>query len=309
MGRALAGCVGVAVVAGLILIISLFVASLRKLQSDEVGIQYDKIQKTLGDEVFTEGLHLGPVGYKFIIFPNVYTTLRYDDLKCLNKDGVPIQIDVTFQFKAVLFHMKNIIMDFKDFNGYKDVLRPSGASVIHETCSLFNTSQFQAERGNFQTTLSNILKVRFGKLHADVTDLQVNNIKRPSEYEAAIRSKERAREDIGVAVSERPRLITEANTTRRAALSDAQIILNKAQSDARVLENKAKSEATAIVTQYEREAEAYENIVSGSGLGFTAAGFISYLSTRVLASAKNPVFVGLQSPARTVYDIKLEPRL
>ena len=48
-----------------------------------------------------------------------------------------------------------------------------GQSVVHEACSKFNTSQFQAERGNFQTTLSNILKDRFTSLHADVTDLQV----------------------------------------------------------------------------------------------------------------------------------------
>ena len=48
-----------------------------------------------------------------------------------------------------------------------------GASVIHEACSKFNTSQFQAERGNFQTSLSNVLKERFTKMHADVTDLQV----------------------------------------------------------------------------------------------------------------------------------------
>ncbi|KAL8588907.1 hypothetical protein ACOMHN_047019 [Nucella lapillus] len=307
MGRAIVGCICFGVVVGLVLLISLFAVSMKKLQSDEVGLQYDKIQKTLGGEVFTEGLHLGPVGYSFIIFPNVYTTLEYDDVKCLNKDGVPIQIDVSFQFKVVLWYMKNIVMDFKDFSGYKDVLRLSGASVIRETCSLFNTSQFQAERGNFQTTLSNILKARYGKLHADVTDLQVNNIKRPSEYEAAIRSKERAREDIGVARNERPRLITEANTTRRAAQSDAQIIRNKAESDARVLENKAKTEASAILIQFEREAESYENIVSSSGLAFSPQGFISYLSTRVLASAKNPVFVSLPSPAQTRYDTRPPP--
>lgn len=301
--KAVVSCIAFCAVLGLALLIGLLVAAHRKLQSDEVGLQYDKIQKDLGNEVFTEGLHIGPVGYKFIIFPNVFTTLRYDDLKCLNKDGVPIQIDVSFQFKIGLRRMRDIVLDFKDFDGYKKVLTYAGNSVVQETCSLYNTSQFQTERGKFQTTLSILLKERFLKLQADVKDLQVNNIKRPSEYEAAIRSKERAREDIGVAKNERPRLITEAETTRRAALSDAQIILNKAQSDARVLENKAKTEASAILTQYEREAEAYEHIVSSAGLEFTPEGFISYLGTRVLASAKNPVFIGLPSPARAVYNV------
>ncbi|XP_076457348.1 uncharacterized protein LOC143291390 [Babylonia areolata] len=285
-----------------IMSICLVAFSLKKLASDEVGIQYDTIQKELDDEVFSEGLHMGPPGYEFIIFPNVYTTLEYDRLRCLNRDGVPVWIDVSFQFKAVLNKMKTIIMDFKDFDGYKGVLRHSGASVIHEACSRFNTSQFQAERGNFQTLLSTILKERFTGLHTDVTDLQVNNIERPSEYEAAIRSKERAREDIQVARNEYPRLITEAKTTRREAESEATIILNKAESQARILQNKAKTEATAILTQYEREAEAYESIISASGLQFTPEGFISYLSTRVIGSSKNPVHIGLQSPAKTKYN-------
>ena len=46
-----------------------------------VGIQYNTIQKELGDEVLTEGLHTGPPGYEFIVFPNVYTTLDYFKLR------------------------------------------------------------------------------------------------------------------------------------------------------------------------------------------------------------------------------------
>ncbi|XP_076458704.1 uncharacterized protein LOC143292375 [Babylonia areolata] len=291
----------VLVVALVIMTIALLATSLKKLDSDEVGIQYDTVQKDLDDEVYTEGLHTGPPGYEFIIFPNVYTTLEYDRLKCLNHDGVPVYVDVSFQFKALMKFMRDIVLDFKDFDGYQSVLRQSGAAVIHEACSKFNTSQFQAERGNFQTTLSTILRERFTAMHADVTDLQVNNIRRPSQYEAAIRSKERAREDIQVAKNERPRLMTEANTTRLQALSEAKIILNKAESDARIQQSRANADALAIITQFEKEADAYESIVSSSGLEFTPEGFISYLGVRVISAAKNPVYIGLDSPAKTRY--------
>ena len=46
-----------------------------------VGLQYDSIQKDLDGKVYTEGLHLGPVGYKFIKFPNIYTTMKFDKLQ------------------------------------------------------------------------------------------------------------------------------------------------------------------------------------------------------------------------------------
>ena len=65
---------------------------------------------------------------------------------------------------------------------------------------------------------------------------------------------------------------------------------------------RAKAEAQAILTQYQREGEAYESIISTSGLGFTPAGFISYMGTRVISSAQNPVYIGLQSPAKTSYN-------
>lgn len=52
-----------------------------------------------------------------------------------------------------------------------------GQAVVHEACSHYNTSQFQSERGNFQSTLSRILRERFDKLSADITDLQVMEAK------------------------------------------------------------------------------------------------------------------------------------
>ena len=45
-----------------------------------VGLQYDTISKDLESKVYYEGLHLGPVGFEFIVFPNIYTTMSYDDL-------------------------------------------------------------------------------------------------------------------------------------------------------------------------------------------------------------------------------------
>jgi hypothetical protein len=42
-------------------------------------------------------------------------------------------------------------------------------------------------------------------------------------------------------------------------------------------------------------------IFSATGLGFSIDGFISYLGVRVIADAKNPVYIGLDSPAKTVY--------
>ena len=45
-----------------------------------VGLQYDNIAKKLDTTAKTEGLHLGPPGFSFIIFPSVFQTLRFKDI-------------------------------------------------------------------------------------------------------------------------------------------------------------------------------------------------------------------------------------
>jgi hypothetical protein len=88
-----------------------------------VGIQYNTISKKLGHSVDREGLNFGTVGFTYIIFPSIYNTMEFSDItvtiykynknytkiilnyfifikKCLNKDGVVIEIEVSYQFKA-----------------------------------------------------------------------------------------------------------------------------------------------------------------------------------------------------------------
>lgn len=65
--------------------------------------------------------------------------------------------------------------------------------------------------------------------------------------------------------------------------------------------SRAHTEAQAIIAQYEKESEAYKQIVDATGLAFSIEGFISYLGVRVIADATNPVYIGFDSPAKTVY--------
>ena len=143
--------------------------------------------------------------------------------QCLNKDGVTIRINVSFQYRVRPGDLKYITEQFKDETGYTRVLHStgqqsflffdglhrfvlsnyyscpeqtfsilfngikfflfhcnnfpfsSGSSAIHDSCSRFNTSQFQAERGRFQEDLTSRLVDKFENLNCDVTDLQVQH--------------------------------------------------------------------------------------------------------------------------------------
>lgn len=283
-------------VLGIAIIIGLLASSFRKLQSYQVGLIYNKITRNLNNNPQTEGLHIGPPGYEFIIFPNVYETMIFDDLQCLNLNGVRIILDVTCQFKIQVPHMKKVVMEFRNFDRFKQVLKYMGIAAIHEACSNFTTAQFQEVREAFQFTVRNKIEERFNSVHADVSGIQVNNIQRPHAYEKAIRDKERAREDILVAQQEQPKKLTAARTKEKEAKTQYNIIVEKAQSDARIKLKQAQAEVDSISFQYKKEAESYKKIMDKQGLAFNSTGFLSYLAIRTISSVKNPLYISMNIP-------------
>jgi len=54
---------------------------------------------------------------------------------CLNRDGVSISIDVTLQFQADPKYLYDIVLQFKDFEGYKKILYATGQAAVHDTCA------------------------------------------------------------------------------------------------------------------------------------------------------------------------------
>lgn len=88
-----------------------------------MGLAYDIHQKKLASEVKREGLHPGPPGYHFIIFPSVFQSISYEDLMCLNKEGIEIELDVQLQYRARPAQLREIIIQFKDKENYLEILK------------------------------------------------------------------------------------------------------------------------------------------------------------------------------------------
>ena len=102
-----------------------------------------------------------------------------------------------------------------------------------------------------------------------------------------------------ISFSERPRILTAAETKKKEAETQAKITLNIATTNARILIAKANAEAKAILNAYETEAQTYKEIMRNQGL--TAEGLLAYLTTRAIESASNDISVNLDAPAKTSF--------
>ena len=128
---------------------------------------------------------------------------------------------------------------------------------------------------------------------------QISNIQRPAEYEQVIRDKEAAKQNIKIAQNERPRVVTEAKTKFKESETQAQITIQDAEAQSRIALTHAQANADAIMTAYQTEANTYKMIMTKQSL--TVEGLLSYLATIAIQSAKKPVYVGMDSPAKTDY--------
>eukprot|EP00794_Sanderia_malayensis_P017304 gene17304-19037_t len=286
--------VGGVIVVIVAIAIGLLASSFKRLRSDEVGLKYDVHQNKLGNNVMQEGLHTGPPGFVFLKFPKIFKTIVFKTLSCLNKDGLTIKLNVQFQYRANSKDLKLIIKDFKDHDTYVKVLKNVAISTVHDACSEFNVTQFQKERGRFKTVIFTKLQANFKEFYGIV-----NNIVRPSAYETVIRQKQTAKQNIDVALSERPRIKTEATTKLKEAETQALITIQTAETQARISKSKAQAEADAIKNAYNTEAKTYKDIMIKQNL--TIEGLLTYLSIRSIQSAVKPVQLGIDTPAKTSF--------
>ncbi|CAD5113797.1 DgyrCDS2964 [Dimorphilus gyrociliatus] len=287
----------VAFVGLIILILSLVLSSMKRLDSHEIGLKYDTIKKKLQKDAFYEGLHFGSPGFKFIKFAAVFKSLQLNNFVCLNKDEVFITLQLSLQHRPRAVKIYDIARLFKNEEDYQHILLPIAQASVYETCAEFNTSQLQTERGIFQERLQSILSKRFEEVYTDVTNLQMQDIRRPSQYEKVIQDKEVAREDIDVAKQENPRQIALAKNAKKKARNEAEIVVQKAESEARNVLAKARAEANGIEAQYQAEAETFYNMKKS--LGLDEKSFIKYIATRAIFSERDsPVDLAIDEPVK-----------
>ncbi|CAF4464078.1 unnamed protein product [Rotaria socialis] len=151
-------------------------------------------------------------------------------------------------------------------------------------------------RGFFQVKLLDEMKNTFTPFYAILRDLQVNNVRRPGDFETAVKDKEAAKENIKIAENERPKLLTQARTEYQKALKQAQIINERAETDSNIILNQADAEAQAVRTRYSTETETFAKLKNKMGL--TVESLLNYMAIRVIGSSKNDVYINMKSPAQ-----------
>jgi len=277
-----------------IISIVLVAVSLKKLQSTEYGLEYDKWAKTLDDAAKTGGLHAGPPGYYFVKFPSTQISADIADT-CVSRDGLRVQIDVTFQYQMTAEYITQVVEKYRDFKSWATMVEATGNSAIQHTCSEYNVTDFQSLRNVIQDSMLDNMRIKLeGSVDEGITDdgvyalatsLQLRNIELPQEYKTAVSDKQRAEEDINLAKNQRTQESTKANTELLAAQEEARKILDKANNDAKVALTLAELKAQETAFAFEKEKEVLLQAKADFKLG--PNGILAYMTNQLYAKKRN----------------------
>jgi len=283
------------VLTGLIFVIVMLAGSLKRVQETEIALAYNPIEKKLGEDVYSVGLHAGSPFFRFIKFPSVYTTLYYEDEKCVSKDGIMVTLKLDVQYQVDQGRVRDLVAQYSTAEKHVKILYWAIQSGVHNTCSQFLITEFQEERGRVQDSLLAKCRAKAESLMTQVIDVQLQNIDIPGEYTMAIESKERAREDINLAYNERAQLVYEGERRRQESEQDILIMMLNANKTRDVTLAKATAQGEAAENMLKKEATAYKGVQQE--LGLDTPGLISYLSTRAIEANDDPD-VNIARPAK-----------
>ncbi|KAL3805820.1 hypothetical protein HJC23_007781 [Cyclotella cryptica] len=291
------------ILALILVAVGLLFASLKKVPSTELGVQYNIHKKQLDDAIKSGGLFVGPPGYRFIKFPSTFITVDLNDRTCVSNDGLLVQFAVTFQYRMTAANVYPAILKYRDHHKWASTVEQAGLSAIHHSCSEFSVTEFQNKRGIIQSTMEKNLRLKLegnktaGEegVNAVAVSLQLTFVHLPEEYNRAVAEKQAAEEDIALAIAQRKQETTKASTELLKAKEESQKIRDTAQNEAEVLLTEAKLKAEEILYSFQKEAEALMQVKNG--LNLTTEGVLAYLSTKLLNEADH-LTVTTGEPAR-----------
>lgn len=274
-----------------VLVVVLLSISIKRVDSTEYGLQYDRFSKQLTDDATEGGLHVGPPGFRFIKFPSTYISTDISDT-CVSNDGLRVDFSVTFQYQIPAEWMEPAITRYRNLNGWKRIVEAAGNSAVQHSCSLFVVSEFQNKRGIIQSTMEDNLRTKLEGptetesekgVYARAISLQLRNVNLPDEYSQAVADKQSAAEDIQLARNQRRQEVTKAETALKEATEEGKKILETANNDANITLTQAYKKAEETLYAFQKEADVLVDV--RQALGLTTEGLLAYLSNQLFASA------------------------
>ena len=259
-----------------------FPSSLSKVDTTEVAIRKNVFTgKTDLDTKYEEGLHWIGFSYKLIKFPRTAQLVTFNTgpdstdtvLSARTKDGLSIDIDVSFNYMLNIEDLDQLYMTYVDKYEYTYVL--TARSILRDVVSKYTAIQFFEIRENITMHLEESLDTALNEVFARVQNFQMTRFDLPDDFESALEQVQVAQQQYEIALHNQKSALVEAETQIFLAqkLAEQHIIEANATAQAFLIQMQAQADALNITVTADAEMLKY----LADTLGLNSTELLAYL--------------------------------
>lgn len=281
----------VSVVSVLVVIVSivLLATSIHKVETNHIGVFYDKVTREIGP-VHTQGLYNYHPFSRVVTFSAVYEPIDIH-VGCVTSDGLNVTLSTSFQYVPEPAAIVSIMKRFQDASHFLAIVTIAATSAVHQTCSEFQISDYQNSRPIIQSRLSDNLGVFLKSVNASALAAQLTNVAVPTVWNEAVFAKQRSESDISLANNQRSQILYLAQNNVSLADQDATITIQNAKSVVRIIEINAQQQALAIQAQYDKFTTVCQSLIKT--LKISPMGLVTLLRNRVIGGVQGQIDANL----------------
>ena len=249
---------------------------------NEFGLNQNTLNQNIEEKVYERGLyHIGLL-HAFIKFPTTVQTIEffsetgapgtdYGPLNSRTKDGLNIQIQLSFQYRL---RKADILLLFSTFAlDYEARFVGQARTSLRDVASVYNAIEFFNNRTTIGNEMHLLLTTDINEMYADVVYFQMREIDLPDEFEEALKQVQIAQQQYQIALYD-----------QQAAVVKAETAIIEAQAQANITVLSAEASAEAYVIEMTASAQALNITLNTESLAYYAMGQQLSLSPTELLS-------------------------
>lgn len=188
---------------GVVILGFFLVVSLDSIQYNQVGLNYSSYFKSVENHTYGSGFHFIGLGHDFISYDLTVSTVVFSrgsdasmsPINCRTKDGLKLQLEVSFQYRVLKDHIYEIYTTFG--NEMSKILLRVAIDSISDTATNYSSYDFFSMRDQIALRMESDLNTRLRTdLFSEVVFFQLRSIDLPNAYEDAIQQTEVTKQSI-----------------------------------------------------------------------------------------------------------------
>lgn len=268
-------CIGI-----IVLVATLIGVSVKTLDTNEIGIDYDGFGMTVNSKLYTGGTYFLGLAHKFIDFPATQQTIMFADhasngrpdgpaIAARSKDGLPVSISYSFnyRFKQTGDDLVALYINYGTADDVDALYQRISKNVVRTVCSEFMASDFfSSSRGNIQSAMQVQLNVDLAEAAGQIESFQLLDVAIPTAFndartrqQSAVQEVTRAQNDLVVAT-------INSQTNVLVATQAANLIISQAEVNAQTAQLKTAADVASLRARYAAERASFGNIAVKLGL-------------------------------------------